>query len=233
MTFNKRGISLRDRWSYSNPLARFALVGAVVGVLALVLALLTACRAPVEVSDQIEGCPNGYRHVDLEGGVMQADGTPAEGRTFTVTLAAASFDPEYQGILVDGVGVTGHNPYVTVGVTDGTEGPDDWHPVICHPADRGVVIMIRHSFQHPSTAYMTIECGLNDRGIVGLDPAGQPLGGPLGHNPTALGTVAFDQARVELADMLDPEAWYVAQCDYVYLPDGYSGPPLTPFPRLG
>ena len=191
--------------------------------IALVIAA-AGCTAPVEVTDQIEGCPTGYRHLDLEGGVMQADGTPAEGREFTVTVAAASYDPDYQGILVEGVGITGHNPYIGIGETDGTEGPDDWHPVICHPADKGVVIMIRHSFQHPSTAYMTIECSLSDRGVVGM-------GNRPGHNDTALGTVAFERKRVELDEMLNPETWYVAQCDYIYLPDGYSGPQLTPFPR--
>jgi len=213
MTFTKRAISLLTA--------------------ALFAAALIACASadgPAGISTELEGCPDGYRHLELDANVINGEGEPMEGRTFTVVFTAQSFDPEFQGVIVQGVGIAGRNPYVTQGESDGWDEANEehgWSPVICHPADRAVAMMVRVSFQHPTTAYQRIECRLTDQGIAGIEHPG-------GFNPTAFGRVALDQKRVELSDLMpgeDPDRWYVAQCDYLYVPEGFAGQIPELFPR--
>jgi hypothetical protein len=213
MTFTKRAISLFTT--------------------ALIAATLIACAGgPADISTEFEGCPDGYRHLELDANIIDGNGEPIGGRTFTVVFFAQSVDPEFQGTIIQGVGVAGRNPYVTQGETDGWYEANDengWSPVICHPADRAVAMMVRVSFQHPTAAYQRIECQLTDTGIAGIQHPGQT-------NPTALGRVSLDQRRVELSDLMpgeDPDRWYVAQCDYLYVPEGFSGQIPELFPRPG
>ena len=221
MTLNKRGTSLRDRWAYANPLARWVVGGALLAVAALLLALLTACSAPVGLSDQVEGCPIGYLHVDIEVKVVSPTEGPLDNIPFALVIAAQSFDPEYGGILVEGVGVTGRNPYVSDQTTDAD--PPIQYDVLCIPADRAVAWMVRASYQHPQTAYELIQIELFNRGEVGA-------GNVMTVND-ADARICLEQRRVELDELIDPERWYTVQCNQLSIPAGFTGQLPEPFPQ--
>lgn len=211
MTFKQ----LHDRIAYANPLARIGIGAALAVVALIVLAVLTACTAPAHVSDQIEGCPAGYRHIDVHLQVLGIDGAPIEGRDFVVTVAGASFDPEYGGIVVEGVGITGRNPFTATEETDA-----EYDPVICVPDERAVAVMVRMSVQNPPAAYEIVQCELIDQGPFGSAQGGLPAGE----------RVALDQRRVEISDLIGSQ-WVVAQCDYLHVPGGFTGQIPEPFPR--
>lgn len=179
--------------------------------------LLGACGAPAHVSDQIEGCPATYRHIDVNLDVIGVNGAPIEGRPFTITVAGASYDPEYGGILVEGVGITGRNPYAMPERTD-----DAYNPVICIPDERAVAIMVRMSVQDPPAAYEIVQCELIDQGVFGT---GQGNVLPMQER------VALDQRQVELSDLAVRGGWVVAQCDYLHVPGGFTGQVPELFPR--
>lgn len=195
--------------------------------LAVLVALTVACAAGApHVSDEVSGCPENYRHVEVEGNIFNYAGDILEGRNYVLVVAAESIDPEYQGIYVVGDGVTGHNPVVRDMVTD--DEPLQVNPVLCVPVDRAVVVMVRMSYQHPEQAGENIECELIDRGIAG---ALADQGNTLAEGP-ALGRVALDNREISLTDLaFGGDRWYVAQCDWLYVPDGHVGGIPSLFPR--
>jgi hypothetical protein len=220
-------MTLKQRLAYMNPVARYGLMALVLVPLLILVAVLTACAPPIQVSDEVSGCPDGYRHVDIELSVWNHAGDMIEGRDVVLVVAAQSLDPEYQGIYVVGTGSTGRNPVVREITTPDDNEPDP-DPVICVPVDRAVAVMARVSMQGADQAYEQIECELIDRGIV---VAGQPLASERG---STFARLAYDQRTVEISDMIDPNHWYVAQCDWLYVPDaGAPGgvPPLFPRPE--
>lgn len=194
MTFKQRALSL-------------AL--AAVGALAL-----TAC-SPIRVSDEETGCPPAHVHLDVHGAITNALGDELDDRPYVLTVAAQSYDPEYQGIYIVGTGVSGKNPVVRDKVTD--TDPETEEPVLCIPAERAVAVMVRMSMQNPLTAGEIVECALINRGVDGIGATGQ---------------VASDSREVELTDLIPPGTeWYVAQCDWLYVPPGFSGQLPDLFPR--
>jgi hypothetical protein len=216
MTSNKRCSSLRA-------LARWAVGGALAAPL---LVALAACYVPpAEMSDEVSECPEGYYHVEIEIGVYDHASDVIGGRDVVIVLAAQAIDPEYAGIYVVGEGVTRQNPVVREIKTRGDDDPPvpGESPVVCVPADKAVALMVRVSMQHPATAHEQVECELINRGIAGV--------GPLIEAGSRQGRVAIDTRTVETADMIDPERWYVAQCDWLSIPDGINGPYPELFPR--
>lgn len=219
MTLKQRGTSLQ------NPLARYALGGVLLTVVVIVLALLTACTAPAQVSDEVEGCPEDHIHVQIQANVRSAsDGSKIDGRAFRLTIAAHSFDPEYGGILVEGVGITGTNPFDKGGTTD-LDPADD--PVLCIPYNKAVAGFVRISVQahdKPFQPYEIVECELTEHGVMGTSVGFVP--------PVRL---SFDQATIGIADITPAtgDGWVVAQCDFQTFPPGHTGelPPLFPRPN--
>lgn len=183
--------------------------------LAILLLTLTAC-SPIRVSDEAQGCPPAHVHLDIHGTINNALGDEIDGRAYVLTVAAQSYDPEYSGIYVVGTGLSGHAPVVRDMSTDAESYGEE--PVLCIPAERAVAIMVRMSMQNPQQAGESIECALIDHGVDGLAGTGQ---------------VVSDSREVEMADFLradDP--WYVAQCDWLYVPAGFTGQLPELFPRL-
>ena len=171
----------------------------------------------MRVSDEAQGCPPAHVHLDVHGTISNANGDEIDGRTFVMTVAAQSYDPEYQGIYVVGTGVSGHNP-ITRDMEVDVDEDGSTEPVLCIPAERAVAVMVRMSMQNPTFAGEQIECALINRGVDGIGAYGQ---------------VASDIRQVELVDFLAPlDTWYVAQCDWLYVPAGFTGQLPELFPRL-
>jgi hypothetical protein len=180
----------------------------------LLAAGLTGCG--VRLTDkQSGGCPDDHRTVALHASINDQLGDELDGREYTMTVAAESPDPEYQGIYIVGTGVSGRNP-VTRREQTSTD-PQDVDPVLCIPAERAVSVMVRMSMQNPQTAYETINCTLTDEGVAGFG---------------ALGKVAYDRVEIALTDLIGgADTWHYAQCNWVYVPPGYGGDIPPAFPR--
>jgi hypothetical protein len=217
--------SIDDKRAYRSMLAMTFIKRAFSILLACLMAVsLAACEpldGEIHVTDRETGCPAGYRHIDIEGTILDHAGEAIDGRPYQLVVAAESPDPEYQGIYLVGVGINGNNPVLRDEVSDADD--SDVDPVLCLPADRAVAVMVRVAMQHPAEAYEVVECELIDRGIVGVDE--------LLDEGSSNGRVAYDQRAVDLIDLTYKDLWYIAQCDYVYIPSNYTGTPPSRFPQ--
>lgn len=242
MTLNKRRTSLLDRWHYSNPLARFAIVGAVVGTLALVLALLTACARPAVSTEDI-GCVPDERHLDLAVYTLRTSvsdmpipgvqiGGEFEGVPFQLEMQGRGIEPEQTGwrIIVDPVTTitTGAPVYSSHEETTWNE------MVVCVPSDQPFAMYMRATVTIPGLdstlrngpegdfmlTYDMIECAIADQGNNHSDDddIAEPIVGKRRLEPA-------DYVGVSLRDDLH----IGVQCNYEWTPPGWTGAAVQPF----
>lgn len=206
----------------------------------LVAALATSlagCRVSVHNEEQPEPCLDTDAYVTFSVEVTRpvSQSHPEErqqvgGLEMEIVLQAESVDPDYSGVIhmdrdsTIPIGTVTRNPIVMRKLTP-------WGGQACWPADKPVLFLLRaflippgslDPFTLPYTTYDELKCYIED-----------------GENLHSEGYDYLEERKTTVggADMFPEnlrrnDPYVGVQCQYIYIPGGYAGDPLTPKPDL-